>query len=96
MIEKKDVEHLARLAQIAMDDAEKEKLTADLEAVLGYISEIKEVNGARDTIVPAHRNSMREDVSPHESGVFSENLLKQAPMRNGNYVQVKKILKDGR
>ena len=37
-------------------------------------------------------NVMREDVNPHESGLYTEKILEQAPTREGNYIKVKKIL----
>ena len=42
-IELKDVEHLAGLARIAVSDSEKEVLRHDLEEILAYVSEIKDV-----------------------------------------------------
>ena len=38
------------------------------------------------------RNVMREDANPHESGIYTEKMLEQAPAREGNYIKVKKIL----
>ncbi len=37
-------------------------------------------------------NVMREDTNPHESGKFSEAILKNAPSREENYLKVKKIM----
>ncbi len=37
---------------------------------------------------------MRDDADPHEAGLYTEDLLKAAPGRDGNYVKVKKILED--
>ncbi len=38
------------------------------------------------------RNVMREDGEPHESGIFTEALLKSAPKSDRGSVEVKKIL----
>ena len=38
------------------------------------------------------RNVMREDGPAHETGAYSEALLKEAPAREGDAVRVKKIL----
>jgi len=35
---------------------------------------------------------MREDVKPHESGIYTKKVLEQAPMNEGYYIKVKKIL----
>lgn len=92
-IELKDVEHLAGLARIAVSEEEKKILQHDLEEILAYVSQVKEVGfdvGAPEA--GELRNVMREDSEPHESGKFTEDILAQAPAREGNRISVKKIL----
>ncbi len=92
-IKLKDVEHLAGLARISISDSEKELLRHDLEKILAYVSQVKDV--ATNIGVPAvgeHRNVMRADENPHEAGMFTEALLRAAPAREGNRLLVKKIL----
>ncbi len=92
-IELKDVEHLAGLARIAISDSEKEVLRHDLEEILAYVSQVKEV--AVDVPAPEVgmlRNVMREDENAHEGGIFTEALLSAAPAREGSRLLVKKIL----
>ena len=92
-IELKDVEHLLGLARITVSDSEKELLRHDLEEILAYVSQVKDVTA--ELFVPTAgelRNVMREDENPHESGIFTEDILKQAPARDGNRISVKKIL----
>lgn len=93
VIELKDVEHLAGLARIAISDDEKEKLKDDLEGILSFVSQIKEV--ATEVPIPEAgdiRNVMRADSAPHAAGIFTEDLLRVAPAREGDRVVVKKIL----
>lgn len=93
VIELKDVEHLAGLARIAVSDEEKKILQHDLEEILAYVSQVTEVVAeVGEPTAGELRNVMRADSEPHESGVFTEDLLKQAPSREGNRVFVKKIL----
>ncbi len=92
-IELKDVEHLAGLARISISDSEKELLRHDLEEILEYVSQVKDV--ATKTGIPSVgelRNVMREDEEPHEASMFTEALLRAAPSREGNRLLVKKIL----
>ncbi|MDO8603908.1 MAG: Asp-tRNA(Asn)/Glu-tRNA(Gln) amidotransferase subunit GatC [bacterium] len=92
-IEIKDVEHLAGLARIAVSEEEKKILQHDLEEILAYVSQIKEVEGQKSKVKSGElRNVMREDSEPHEAGIFTEDILKQAPAREGNRISVKKIL----
>lgn len=92
-IELKDVEHLAGLARIAVSDSEKEVLRHDLEEILAYVSQVTKVTAemGEPTSGELH-NVMREDINPHEPGIFTEDILSQAPAREGNRVLVKKIL----
>ena len=92
-IELKDVEHLAGLARIAVSDSEKELLRHDLEEILAYVSQVTEVTAELGAPTAGElRNVMREDGEPHAGGVFTEDILKQAPAREGNRISVKKIL----
>ncbi len=43
-IDKKTLEHLAKLARIELQPQEEEKLLRDLREILGYIEELKEVD----------------------------------------------------
>ncbi|OHA79380.1 MAG: hypothetical protein A2747_03010 [Candidatus Yonathbacteria bacterium RIFCSPHIGHO2_01_FULL_44_41] len=92
-IELKDVEHLAGLARIAVSDSEKELLRHDLEEILAYVSKVKEVAAEPGTPEAGElHNVMRPDGEPHMPGAFTEDILSQAPKREGNRVFVKKIL----
>lgn len=95
VIELKDVEHLAGLARITISDDEKEKLKDDLEGILSFVSQIKEMEqgehlgqGEQGELY----NIMRADGNPHESGMFTEDLLVATPTREEGCIAVKKIL----
>jgi aspartyl-tRNA(Asn)/glutamyl-tRNA(Gln) amidotransferase subunit C len=93
MITKADVEKLASLSRIKLSDAEKESLCTEMESILGYVEEIQSVSAQVSSGMPAeHRNIMRDDSAPHESGAFTDVLLKEAPRSDQGYVVVKKIL----
>lgn len=92
-IEIKDVEHLAGLARIAVSDSEKEVLRHDLEEILAYVSQIKQVESEKLKVESGDLyNVMREDSAPHDAGIFTEDILNQAPAREGDLLSVKKIL----
>ena len=67
-------------------------MSKDIESILDYVSQVKNISAdvARD--IPVVHNVMRDDVVTHESGEYTEALLSLAPAREGNYVKVKKIL----
>ncbi len=93
-MEKKDIAHLAKLARIEVTDSEAEGLAKEITSILGYVSEIEEITGDQvaKKEVGALYNVMRDDVDPHEGGIFTEELLALAPQRDGQYVKVKKII----
>ena len=96
-ITKKEIEHLAGLARIEISDTEVEKLEHEFDAILDYVNQLDEI-AAGDTkeekAVGVHYNVFREDIDPHEPGIYTEKLLNAAPKHDKAYVSVKKILKD--
>jgi aspartyl-tRNA(Asn)/glutamyl-tRNA(Gln) amidotransferase subunit C len=95
MIERKDVEHVARLARLALTDAELEKMREQLNGILAYIEKLNALptEGVEPT---AHAvpllNVMRED----EPGpcLPREEALANAPERAGEFFRVPRIIED--
>jgi len=92
MIKYEEVEHLAKLARIDMTEEEKKELQGDLESILDYIDQIKEVTEEVEPVLSDHRNEMREDGEPHEPGLYTDKILKEAPDSKDGYVMVKKVI----
>ncbi|MCF7815742.1 MAG: Asp-tRNA(Asn)/Glu-tRNA(Gln) amidotransferase subunit GatC [Candidatus Pacebacteria bacterium] len=95
-MKREDIEHLAKLSRIAVTDAEADDLAKDITSILGYVGEIEEITSSSEIekkVGPLF-NVMREDENPHESGLFTEDLLNLVPERDGPYVKVKKIIGD--
>jgi aspartyl-tRNA(Asn)/glutamyl-tRNA(Gln) amidotransferase subunit C len=97
-ITEKEIEHIAGLARIKLTEKEKDKMTKELGAILGYIDKLKEVN--TEGVEPvAHITGLtdifRKDDNPREPD--SENkkrLLEQAPSEKNGYVKVKSVFED--
>ncbi len=95
---KEQVLKLAKLARIEIADTEADALSHEFDAILKYVSEVK--NATKDTPLASdsqgvslvHKNVMREDKDPHESGIYTEKILEQAPNKDHEYIKVKKIL----
>lgn len=89
----KKVLDLAKLARIEIGNDEAESLSHEFDAILGYVGEVKRVTyNQQPTTNNIIRNVLREDTNPHESGIYTEKILTQAPAREGDYIKVKKIL----
>ncbi|OHB05347.1 MAG: hypothetical protein A3A26_02040 [Candidatus Zambryskibacteria bacterium RIFCSPLOWO2_01_FULL_47_14] len=93
-MDKEKVLDLAKLARIKISNEEAEILSHEFKSILDYVGQIKNAGfkindlGFKNEI----GNVMREDGEPHESGIYTEKLLAEAPERSGNYIKVKKIL----
>jgi aspartyl-tRNA(Asn)/glutamyl-tRNA(Gln) amidotransferase subunit C len=95
MIERKDVEHVARLARLALTDAELERMREQLNGILSYIEKLNELD--TDGVEPTSHavpmlNVMRED----EPGpcLPRDEALANAPDRAGEFFRVPRIIED--
>lgn len=93
-MDKEKVEKLAKLARIQISEDEAGEFAHEFEAILGYVGEVKSVIGENAHTTPqfAHKNILRDDKDPHEGGMYTKDILEQAPMHDKDYIKVKKIL----
>jgi len=95
MIADKDVEHVARLARLALSESERVRMREQLSAILEYIDKLKaiDVEGVEPTshAVPLV-NVMRDD----EPGpcLPQADALANAPDRAGEFFRVPRIIED--
>ncbi|MDP1619519.1 MAG: Asp-tRNA(Asn)/Glu-tRNA(Gln) amidotransferase subunit GatC [Candidatus Moranbacteria bacterium] len=93
MITKEEVQHIAGLARIGVDEKDLDKFAADLSAVLDWIEELKEVEveGVEPTAhITGMENRMREDAQ-----IDFENknaIVDLFPEKKDNYGKVKSVL----
>jgi aspartyl-tRNA(Asn)/glutamyl-tRNA(Gln) amidotransferase subunit C len=87
------VRRIAKLARIRVDDAEVATLQGELNAILGYVEQLSEVNV--DGIEPLSGGAQmimrqREDVLA--DGDIAEKILANAPDRVGQFFAVPKVV----
>jgi|SRR3989344_5398688 len=90
-----EVKKLAELARLKLSEEEVKKLQGEITAILSYVDAIQKVNLPEAPEASVHldlKNVMRDDGNPHEPGIYTAELLAQAPARDKNYLKVKKIL----
>ena len=92
-ITSEDVLKVAKLARLELRDDEIEIYTNQLEKILGYVEELEKVETTN--VTPTTRavevvNVVREDSVVKTQ--IREELLEQAPNREGNFYRVPKIL----
>lgn len=93
-ITRDDVQHLAQLSSLQLDEAEVDSLQADLENILGYIEQLSELDtfGVEPTYqVTDLANVWRAD-EVDDYGVSRESLLALAPAAEQNQIKVPKVL----
>ena len=95
MIDEREVEHVARLARLALSDAEKARMRTELSAILSHIDTVKDVDveGVEPTshAVPLV-NVMRDDEV--RECLPAEAALANAPDRAGEFFRVPRIIED--
>jgi len=94
MITIKDIEHLANLSRIELSAEEKNAFVKEFDSILGYIDQLKKVKVDMDEAgrVGALRNVMRDDIIHERNTDEREALLREAPLREKDFVAVKKII----
>lgn len=90
---REQVEYVARLARLAIDDSEKTRLTRQLGEILGYVEKLGELDTSNveptSHVVPI-QNVFREDtVRP---SLPRETILQNAPDRTEEFFKVPKII----
>lgn len=88
-----DVEHVAALARLGLDDSEKERLREQLSSILGHIAALEELDTA--AIPPTAQvvnmtNVMRDDVVT--SSLPRDAVLANAPRQDDGFFEVHAIL----
>jgi aspartyl-tRNA(Asn)/glutamyl-tRNA(Gln) amidotransferase subunit C len=95
MIDRKDVEHVARLTRLALTEAELERMREQLNSILAHLDTLRAVDttGVEPT---SHAvdvvNVMREDEV--EPCLPQDAVLGNAPDRNGELFRVPRIIEE--
>ena len=88
-----EVREIAKLARLALGDQEIARMTQDLDAILGYVDALRDLDTSETepmTHAVPFDCPLRPDVE--EPSLSIDDVLKNAPRREGNYFQVPRIL----
>ncbi|MFH1621823.1 MAG: Asp-tRNA(Asn)/Glu-tRNA(Gln) amidotransferase subunit GatC [Candidatus Omnitrophota bacterium] len=92
-ISKETVQYVANLARIHLSDEELEKFSYQLNDILGYIDQLKEVDISKVSptahVLPI-KDVKRKDVFRPSFG--AEQILNNAPQKEGNFFKVPKVI----
>jgi aspartyl-tRNA(Asn)/glutamyl-tRNA(Gln) amidotransferase subunit C len=93
MISRQEVEYVAHLARLEIDDTQKDKFTSQLNDILLYIDKLNELD-TKDVEPMSHAiavtNAFREDEIGDSLG--TEKSLANAPDARGEFFRVPKII----
>jgi|SRR3989344_5397649 len=94
---KKEVEKIAKLARLGLEESEKEKFAEDLSSVLGYVQKLSEVNIEKVEPMTGGtnlENVMREDNETKDiaDDEMKADILTAAPDKENGYFKVPSIL----
>jgi aspartyl-tRNA(Asn)/glutamyl-tRNA(Gln) amidotransferase subunit C len=92
-ITREEVEHVAKLARLALSPEEIDTFTGQMDGILAYVDKLNELN--TDGIVPTSHavpveNAFREDEVRPSIGV--DNALANAPDRVEGFFRVPKVI----
>ncbi|MCX7779057.1 MAG: Asp-tRNA(Asn)/Glu-tRNA(Gln) amidotransferase subunit GatC [Patescibacteria group bacterium] len=88
-ISNKQVEHIAYLARLKLNEKEKKKFSKELSQILDFIEKLKEAETSQiEPFSSDLKNVFRKD---EIKGQKSEDLLEQVPEKEGNFIKTKPI-----
>jgi len=94
-LDKKQIEHIAKLARLELTEEELEKYGGQLSAILGYIDCLREVD--TDGVEPTAQvtglvNVLRDDEIKNWDKNERSAAIKEAPEIEDGMIKVKKVL----
>jgi aspartyl-tRNA(Asn)/glutamyl-tRNA(Gln) amidotransferase subunit C len=96
-ITREQVEHVARLARLALTDEELDRMQGQLSRILQAVGVLRDVDTSQvgpTAQVIALENVMRDDVP--RPAMSTDAALANAPLREGSYLRVPTVLEEGR
>lgn len=87
-----DVAALAKLARLEVSPQELTRLQEEIPAILSFVETIQKASSEAPSEMPMLRNVMRKDENPHESGLYTDDLLAAAPLQKDNQIAVKQVI----
>jgi len=96
MISEKEIQHLANLARLKLNQEEIKKYQKDLSSILDYFKRLERIEtkgvNLNEPLIDLKNVLAKDEVSEVDSRV-KEDLLKQAPVREGGFVKTRGVFK---
>lgn len=87
------VKRVARLARIKVDDAQAEKMTGELNAILGFVEQLDEVNiDGVEPMTSVVEQSIKQRKDGQTDGGYADKIVSNAPVTEDNFFMVPKVV----
>ncbi|WP_068313879.1 Asp-tRNA(Asn)/Glu-tRNA(Gln) amidotransferase subunit GatC [Polycladidibacter hongkongensis] len=87
------VKRVARLARIKVSDAEAETMTGELNAILGFVEQLDEVNiDGVEPLTSVVEQSMKKREDGVSDGGYADKVVVNAPASEDNFFMVPKVV----
>ena len=87
------VKRVARLARIAVDDSDAERMTGELNVILGFVEQLNEVDVSgvepMTSVIPMEMKKRRDVVT---DGSKADDIVANAPATDANFFIVPKVV----
>ncbi len=95
MITKEEIQHIAGLARISLNEKEIEQYQKSLSDILDYFAELQKLD--TENVEPighitGMENVFKKDLVSDFGSIGKENILKNAPEEKDGYIKVKSVL----
>lgn len=92
-VNKDTLNYLAKLSRLELEEGEKDQLLNDLNNILAFVEQLKEVDTTNVEpliFMNEDANEMREDIIKQET--TQTDALRNAPVKNDSYFLVPKVI----
>ena len=87
------VKRVAKLARLALTEAEAQKMTGELNGILGFIEQLSEVDvDGVEPMTSVTPMAMKKRADEVTDGDMAERIVANAPMTDKNFFQVPKVV----
>jgi aspartyl-tRNA(Asn)/glutamyl-tRNA(Gln) amidotransferase subunit C len=87
------VKRIGRLARIRVEDNEVEKYQGEINAILGFVEQLGEVNvEGVEPMTSVTPMQLRRRVDEVTDGGYPEQIIKNAPLTEDNFFMVPKVI----
>lgn len=92
-VDAETVKRVAKLARIAVDDADAERMTGELNAILGFVEQLNEVDvegvEPMTSVIPLAMKKRADEVT---EGERADDIVANAPETDENFFLVPKVV----